>query len=93
VRFSGAEGPGVYRVIGTDRTGAAADRDELMFAVNVDPRGSDLAPAPPSVLPVSGAAASAIGRPHTRRVELWHAIASALLVLLLIESILIQRKQ
>ena len=92
VRFTAADSPGIYRVIGTDRTGATADRDELAFAVNVDPRGSDLAPAPPSVLPISGTAASAIGRPHTRRVELWHAIASALLVLLLIESILIQRK-
>lgn len=91
VRFTGAEAPGVYRVIGTDRTGATSDRDELTFAVNVDPRGSDLAPAPPSVLPAAGVAASAIGRPHTRRVELWHAIASALLVLLLIESVLIQR--
>jgi len=93
VRFTAAESPGIYRVIGTDGTGATADRDELAFAVNVDPRGSDLAPAPPSVLPVSGVAASAFGRPHTRRVELWHAIASALLVLLLIESILIQRRR
>lgn len=91
VRFSAAEAPGIYRVLTTDRTGAATDRDELAFAVNLDPRGSDLSPAPPSVLPPSGSVTGVLGRPHTRRVELWHGIAAALLVLLLLESLLIQR--
>src|SRR5262249_13548705 len=45
VRFSKTEHPGVYRVVGTDQTGSTRDRDELAFVVNLDPHGSDLAPA------------------------------------------------
>jgi hypothetical protein len=91
VRFTDAEAPGIYRVIGTDRTGATRDRDELAFAVNLDPRGSDLTAAPPSVIPGSGNGSDGVSRPSERRVELWHALAAALLVLLVIESLLIQR--
>ncbi|MBK9030444.1 MAG: BatA domain-containing protein [Myxococcales bacterium] len=93
VRFGAAERPGVYRVIGTDGTGATRDRDELAFAANLDPRGSDLSPAPPSVLPVSGAPGTTGGKAPLRRVELWHAVAAALLALLVLESILIQQKR
>lgn len=93
VRLPAVEAPGFYRVIGTDPTGATRDRDELAFAVNLDPRGSDLAPAPPSVLPPSGAAGPTGSRAARRRVELWHAVAAALLVLLLLESILIQQRR
>jgi hypothetical protein len=93
VRFTGADAPGLYRVVGTDRTGATRDRDELAFAVNLDPRGSDLTPAPATILPVAGGGTSGASgsRPTERRVELWHALAAALLVLLLVESLLIQR--
>lgn len=91
VRFTDAEAPGIYRVIGTDRTGATRDRDELAFAVNLDPRGSDLSPAPASALPSAGSGAADGSRPTSRRVELWHGLAAALLVLLLLESVLIQR--
>jgi hypothetical protein len=91
VRFTGTDAPGIYRVIGTDRTGATRDRDELAFAVNLDPRGSDLSPAPPEALPPSGTGEGGASRPSSRRVELWHAIAAALLILLLAESLLIQR--
>ncbi len=91
VRFTGAEAPGFYRVIGTDRTGATRDRDDLAFAVNLDPRGSDLEQAPPHLLPRSDGAGAAGSRPTARRVELWHALAAALLLLLLLESLLIQR--
>jgi hypothetical protein len=91
VRFTSTDAPGIYRVHGTDRTGATRDRDELAFAVNLDPRGSDLSPAPPAALPASGTGAGTTSRPSSRRVELWHAIAAALLGLLLIESLLIQR--
>jgi hypothetical protein len=91
VRFSGGEHPGIYRVIGTDRTGATRDRDELAFALNLDPRGSDLAKAPATSLPTSGVGQGGGPQSTHRRVELWHALAAALLVLLLVESILIQR--
>ena len=50
--------PGIYRVIGTDQTGATRDRDELAFVVNLDPRGTDLTP---------GAARRAARLRHRRR--------------------------
>jgi hypothetical protein len=91
VRFVGGSAAGIYRVTGTDRTGATRDRDELAFAVNLDPRGSDLTPAPASALPTGGAGEGGVPRETKRRVELWHGLAAALLILLVIESLLIQR--
>jgi len=91
VRFGRTEVPGVYRVIGTDQTGATHDRDELAFVVNVDPRGSDLSPAAPSVLPASGTGGGAPPTDNQRRVELWHALAALVLLLLLTEGLLVQR--
>jgi Aerotolerance regulator N-terminal len=91
VRFSRTERPGVYRVIGTDQTGATHERDELAFVVNVDARGSDLTPAPETALPRSGDSAGSPPDDDARRVELWHALAAAVLLLLLAEGILVQR--
>ena len=67
------------------------ERDELAFVVNVDPRGSDLTPAPPTALPASGTGGGDAPADDTRRVELWHALAAALLLLLLAEGLLVQR--
>jgi hypothetical protein len=92
VRFLGTHRAGMYRVIGTDATGATRDLEELAFAVNLDPRGSDLTPAPPTALPVSGTGAGSGPAPGHRRVELWHAVAAGLLVLLLLESALVVRR-
>jgi len=92
VRFTRTDRPGVYRVIGTDLTNATHDREELAFVVNLDPRGSDLTPAPPSALPASGSGGGS--NPvddDSRRVELWHALGVALLLLLLAEGVLVQR--
>ncbi|HLL21611.1 MAG TPA: hypothetical protein VK427_05745, partial [Kofleriaceae bacterium] len=91
VRFSRTERPGVYRVLGTDKAGASSVRDELAFVVNIDPRGSDLTEAPPTALPPSGTGGGGTPASDTRRIELWHALAAALLLLLLIEGILVQR--
>jgi hypothetical protein len=91
VRFGKTDRPGIYRVIGTDQTGATRDRDELAFAVNVDPHGSDLTPAPASALPVSGTGAGDAPADDSRRIELWHGLAAALLLLLLAEGLLVQR--
>jgi hypothetical protein len=91
VRFGKTERPGAYRVLGTDQTGTTGDRDELAFVVNVDPHGSDLTPAPPSMLPVSGSSSGSTPEDSTRRVELWHALAAAVLLLLLAEGLLVQR--
>ena len=91
VRFTRTEHPGVYRVIGTDQTGATRDRDELAFVVNLDPHGCDLTPAPPSAYPPSGTGGAGAPVDSRRRVELWHALAAILLLLLLAEGFLVQR--
>jgi hypothetical protein len=91
VRFGRTDRPGVYRVIGTDQTGSAHERDELAFVVNVDAHGSDLTPAPPSALPPSGAGSAGTPADASRRIELWHALAAAVLLLLLAEGLLVQR--
>ncbi len=91
IRFNRTDHAGIYRVIGTDQTGTTRDREELAFVVNLDPRGSDLAPAPPSALPPSGTSGGSTPVDDSRRVELWHALAAALLLLLLAEGLLVQR--
>jgi hypothetical protein len=91
VRFGRTEWPGIYSVFGTEPTGASRPRDELAFAVNLDPRGSDLTPASINELPVAGTGAETTGAPTTYRLELWHAIAAGLLILLLAEALLSQR--
>ncbi len=92
VRFASTDAPGFYRVVAVDGAGRERPREEAGFAVNVDPRGSDLRPAPPQLLPASGAEGAA-GQPteHRRRIELWHALAAGLLLLLLVESLLVLR--
>jgi len=91
VRFGRTERPGVYRVIGTDQTGSTHERDELGFVVNVDPRGSDITPLPAAALPKSGTGSAGPPADNSRRVELWHALAAAVLLLLLAEGVLVQR--
>jgi Aerotolerance regulator N-terminal len=91
VRYGRTDRPGIYRVVGTDQTGATHDRDELAFAINVDSTGSDLTAAPAALLPTSGTGGATAPTDNTRRVELWHALAAIVLLLLLAEGILVQR--
>jgi hypothetical protein len=91
VRFGRTEKPGVYKVVGTDQTGATHEREELGFVVNLDPHGSDLAPATAAELPASGTGTAHAPADDSRRIELWHALAAALLLLLLAEGLLVQR--
>ncbi len=91
VRYSRTDRPGVYHVVGTDLTSATLERDELGFVVNLDPRGSDLTVAPATSLPPSGSASSGEPGEQTRRIELWHALAAVLLLLLLAEGLLVSR--
>lgn len=91
VRFTRTEQPGVYRIVGTDQTGATHERDELAFVVNIDAKGSDLTRAADEALPASGTGAGSPPVDTSRRIELWHALAAALLLLLLIEGFLVQR--
>lgn len=86
--------PGFYRVVIATADGNAVASPESAFAVNVDPRGSDVrrhavragADAPPTAFTDGTSAAQ-----HKRRVELWHALAIGLLALLVLESILVLR--
>jgi Aerotolerance regulator N-terminal/von Willebrand factor type A domain len=91
VRFGDTDAAGIYRVIGTDKTGATHDRDELAFAVDLDPRGSDMTLLPATKLPPSGHGGGDEPAQSEHRVELWHAVAAGLLLLLLLESVLLQR--
>jgi hypothetical protein len=91
VRYARTERPGVYHVVGTDLTSATLERDELGFVVNLDPRGSDLSVAPAAALPTSGSSNSDDTGDQSRRIELWHALAAALLLLLLAEGLLVSR--
>lgn len=91
VRYARTDRAGMYSVVGTDQTGATRERDELAFVVNVDPRGSNLTPAPDSALPASGTGGGTPPTDTHRRVELWHALAALVLLLLLAEGILVQR--
>lgn len=91
VRFSDTHTPGWYSVRAWAPDGTAIVGDDQGFAVNIDARGSDLTPAPAAHLPASGAAHADRATPNTERVELWHAIAALLLLLLLAEGLLLQR--
>ena len=68
-------------------------RAELDFAVNLDPRESDVTRLGDAqieaLLHRDGAK---IDKPADRRVELWHALGAALLMLLVAESLLVRRK-
>jgi hypothetical protein len=95
LRFAETERPGFYRVYVADQRGKLRHRAEADFAVNLDPRGSDLNPIDALQLKELTVTGQAEMRPdrttHKRRVELWHAIAVGLLMLMLLESILILR--
>jgi hypothetical protein len=91
IAFSDVVEPGFYHVTatraGTERAVPAAD-----FVANVDPRGSDTRRVGPAELPSGGGGVVAGStEPPRRRVELWHALAAALLLFLLGEAILTWR--
>ena len=95
VSFADTDTPGFYRVaMATNRK--AVPQSEAHFAVNLDPIASDVrkagtaGTAPPSADIASLTDGSAAAK-HKRRIELWHAIAAALLLFLLFESVLIAR--
>lgn len=91
VRFNDTERPGFYRVWATDQSGESRRRPESEFAVNLDPRGSDLTPVAPERLPAGDGDRVRAPVAHERRVELWHVIAAGLLLLLVVESLLVLR--
>ena len=91
IPYGGVAEPGFYHVM-VMRNGATRALPAADFVANVDPRGSDTRRVAAAELPTGGS-----GAPNgevaqgTRRVELWHGLAAALLLFLLGEAILTWR--
>lgn len=87
--FRQTDQPGVYRVRSFRDNGAAVDRPDETFVVNLDTRESD-----PTVLPVEqrpdhgAGGAGRDGHVPIRHLELWHVLGAALIGFLLLESAL-----
>jgi hypothetical protein len=93
--FGETDEPGVYRVAVAGSDGVLRPRPQATFAVNLDAAESDLeriTPARLSALSTGGGASVAGQKPPKRRVELWHAVGAALLLLLFAEALLLRRK-
>ncbi|MGZ3408132.1 MAG: VWA domain-containing protein, partial [Polyangia bacterium] len=83
--FDATDEPGIYRVASAGRDGVLRPRRDATFVVNVDATESDPTPidgARLKQLAVGGGAKLAAAAPK-RRVELWHTLGAALLILLL----------
>jgi hypothetical protein len=92
--FDATDEPGIYRVATAGRDGVMRPRRDATFVVNVDAAESDPTPLDPArlkELAVGGGAKIAAAAPK-RRVELWHTLGAALLILLLGEALLLRRK-
>jgi hypothetical protein len=92
--FAETEEPGVYRVSIAGPDGILRERPSSTFVVTLDPNESDPTPLTPDRLNSlkNGGSAIAGAKPPRRRVELWHMLGAALLLLLLGEALLLRRK-
>jgi hypothetical protein len=92
--FSDTDEPGVYRVSTAGADGTLKPRPQASFVVNLDPAESDLQRVTAERLAQLRAGGGAPPGAHAprRRVELWHAMGAALLLLLLGEALLLRRK-
>jgi hypothetical protein len=88
VTFTDTDEPGVYRVRAAGPDGALASRPGDGFVVNVDTRESDPARLAADKRPDRVRAGATAGQPPKRRVELWHALAGAVIVFAMLESLL-----
>jgi len=87
-------GSPAYHVATAAADGTLEPRPALDFAVNLDAKESDFAKARVSAPAAAGAgerSAQASADAPTRRIELWHAVAAALLVFLLLEGTITRR--
>jgi len=89
VTFTDVTEPGFYEV---SLAGAPdAVRPAAAFVANLDPRGSDTTRVADAELHAGGTGASGLASGARRRVELWHALAAALLLFLFSEALLTWR--
>ena len=86
--FLGTDQIGFYRVRAAGPEGTFVRQPTQDFAVNLDPRESNSTRLAADKRPDRIAVSSAGAKPPKHRVELWHGLAAALIVLLLVESIL-----
>jgi hypothetical protein len=91
ILFTETDEPGAYRVRTAGADGLLSDRRADGFVVNIDPRESNPERLAPERRPDRKAVAKAEGPPPKRRVELWHALAALLIILVLFESLLTLR--
>lgn len=94
--FTDTEEPGIYRVAAASEDRVLRPRPTESFVVNVDPAESDLGRASAERIAalsraLPGDEGPAGGGPR-RRVELWHFISAALLLLLIGEALLLHEK-
>jgi len=91
VLFDETDEPGLYRVRAARADGTVDDRPDAVFAVTLDPGESDPARLADDKRPDRASARGAGGPPPRRRMELWHALGAAVIVLVLFESLLTLR--
>jgi hypothetical protein len=91
VLFTETDEPGAYHVRTAGADGLLTERPADGFVVNIDPKESNPERLAPEKRPDRKAAAKPEGPPPKRRVELWHALAGLLIVLVLFESLLTLR--
>lgn len=91
VQIERLDAPGFYQVATAAAGGDAQRRPELDLAINIDPRGSDTRRVRQLPTETPAMDAGDAGERPKRRIELWHALAAALLLFLSIESLLLLR--
>jgi hypothetical protein len=91
VTFEETDEPGLYRVRAARADGTVVERPDAAFAVTLDAGESDPARLADDKRPDRARARGAGGPPPRRRLELWHALGAAAIVLVLFESLLTLR--
>jgi hypothetical protein len=91
VVFGETDEPGAYRVRASRGDGSMVERPDDSFVVNPDVRESDPTRLPADKRPDRVRGDRAGGTAPTRRLELWHALAAAVMLFVLFESALTLR--
>jgi hypothetical protein len=86
--FTDTDQIGIYRVRMAGADGTFTTQSAQDFAVNLDPRESDLARLAADKRPDRIAMAKTGAKSVPHRVELWHTLSAALIIILLAESLL-----
>lgn len=88
VAFGETDELGVYRVRAVSASGAASERPDDTFVVNLDPRESNPARLLDDQRPDRRTTTGPEGEAPRRRIELWHVLGMMIVALLLLESVL-----